>query len=133
MRFRIGEGLYIEGEVLKAAEEEQRSRLIVDPWTEIISEYVQRPIPENWFDRKVEEQKNYWIFDSEEKTNLIERDRVCASEILTVCLGIEPKRQTSLDRKRVVDIVRQMSDYKFSKTIRFGNSYGRTSGFIKEK
>lgn len=80
----------------------------------------------------VELQKNYWIFNNEEQEGLIERDRVCASEILSVCLGIEAKRQTSLDRKRVVDTVRKMSDYKFSKTIRFGKSYGRTSGFIKE-
>lgn len=133
MRFRIGEGLYIEGDVLKAAEEEQKSRLIVDPWTEIISEYMQRPIPANWFDKKIEEQKNYWIFDSEESKDLIERDRICASEILTVCLGIEPKRQTSLDRKRVIDTIRGMSEYKYVSSIRFGRSYGKTSGFIKEK
>ncbi len=133
MRFRIGEGLYIEGDVLKAAEEEQKSRLIVDPWAEIISEYMQRPIPEDWFDKKVEEQKNYWIFNSEEPKGLIERDRICASEILTVCLGIEPKRQTSLDRKRVIDIVRQMKKYSYKASVRFNSSYGVTSGFIKEK
>ena len=131
-RFRTGEPLYIEGEILKVAEAEQKSRLIIDPWESIITEYISRPIPRDWFDRNIEAQKNYWIFNSEEDKDLVERDRICASEILTVCLGIEPKRQTSIDRKRVLDVVRKMSDYKFSKTVRFGKSYGRTSGFIKE-
>lgn len=132
VKFRTGEPLYLVGDVLKVAETEQRARLIVDPWEEIISEYLNRPIPIDWFDRNTEAQKNFWIFKNENDNDLIERDRVCASEILTVCLGIEAKRQTSLDRKRVIDIIRKMSDYKFLKTIRFGNSYGRTSGFIKE-
>ena len=134
VKFMTGENLYLEGDVLKVAEEEQKARLIVDPWESIIFEYIERKIPADWFDRNIEAQKNYWIFsNAEENKDLIERDRICASEILTVCLNIEPKRQSSLDRKRVIDVVRQMSDYKFSKTIRFGKSYGRTSGFIKQK
>ena len=32
VRFQIGEPLYIEGEVLKMAEAEQKARLIIDPW-----------------------------------------------------------------------------------------------------
>ena len=133
VRFQIGEPLYIEGEVLKMAEAEQKARLIIDPWESIIFEYIQRKIPADWFERSIEEQKNYWIFRDKDEANLVERDRICASEILTICLGIEPKRQTSIDRKRVVDIVKKMSDYTFLKTIRFGKTYGRTSGFIKEK
>lgn len=133
MRFRIGETLYIEGNVLKTAEKEQQARLITDPWEEVISEYLQRPIPEDWFDRNIEAQKNYWVFNNEEDENLIERDRVCASEILTVCLGIEPKRQTGLDRKRVVDIIKKRPEYSYKSSIRFNGGYGVTSGFIKEK
>lgn len=133
VRFRIGEPLYLSGEVLKEAEKEQASRLIVDPWESIIQEYMQRPIPPDWFDRTVEAQKNYWIFNSEEEKELVERDRICASEILTVCLRIEPKRQTSIDRKRVLDIVRKRLEYSYKSNVKFGNSYGQTSGFIKEK
>ena len=132
VKFRTGEPLYLVGDVLKVAEREQRARLIVDPWEEIITEYLNRPIPIDWFDRNTEAQKNFWIFKNENDNDLIERDRICASEILTVCLGIEAKRQTSLDRKRVIDIVRKMSEYKYLSSIRFGNSYGKTSGFIKE-
>ena len=135
MRFRIGEELYLKNDVLKVAEKEQKARLITDPWESIIQEYMERPIPQNWFEKTISEQRNYWLMmsDNQIADDLIERDRVCASEILSVCLEIEAKRQSSLDRKRVVDIVRQMSDYKFLKTIRFGKTYGRTSGFIKEK
>lgn len=131
IRFQIAEPLYLTGEVLKKAEAEQKARLIIDPWESIITEYLSRKIPVDWFDRSIENQKNYWLFNSEDDSILVERDRICASEILTICLGIEPKRQTSVDRKRVIDIVRKMSDYKFMNTIRFGKTYGRTSGFIK--
>ena len=133
VKFIAGEPLYLEGDVLKVAEEEQKARLIVDPWESIIFEYIERKIPADWFDRNIETQKNYWIFSNEEENNnLIERDRICASEILTVCLNIEPKRQSSLDRKRVVDILRKCRNYSYKASIRFGKNYGVTSGFIKE-
>ena len=128
-RFRLGEPLYIEGNVLKIAEREQESRLIVDPWESVINEYMQRPIPADWFDRSIEEQKNYWIFKNESDAECIERDRVCVSELLSVALGIEAKRQTSIDRKRVIDILRKCRNYSYKKNIRFGKTYGVTSGF----
>lgn len=133
-RFRVGEPLYLTGDVLQEAEKEQAARLIIDPWESIINEYLSRKIPIDWFDRSIEEQKNYWVFhDENSNIELIERDRICTGELLTVCLGIEAKRQSSIDRKRILDIIRKMSDYHFEKTIRFGLSYGRTSGFIRQK
>ena len=131
VRFRTGEVLYLEGDVLKVAETEQKARLIIDPWESIINEYLSRRVPKDWFDRTIEAQKNYWLFNSEEDKELIERDRVCASEILTVCLGIEPKKQTSIDRKRVLDIIRKRLEYSYKSNIKFGRAYGQTSGFIK--
>lgn len=132
VKFRTGEALYLEGDVLKVAEKEQQARLIVDPWESIINEYLQRQIPNDWFERSIESQKNYWIFDSDNKEkDLLMRDRICTSEILTVCLGIEPKRQTSLDRKRVLDIVRKRLEYSYKSNVKFGKSYGQTSGFLR--
>lgn len=133
-RFRIGEPLYLTGNVLQEAEKEQEARLIIDPWESIINEYLSRKIPADWFDRTIEQQKNYWVFN-DEKSNLetVERDRICASELLTICLGIETKRQTSVDRKRVIDIVRNRLEYSYKSNVRFGKSYGQTSGFLKEK
>lgn len=133
-RFRIGEPLYLTGEVLQEAEKEQEARLIIDPWESIIFEYLSRKIPVDWFDRSIETQKNYWVFN-DEKSNLetVERDRICTSELLTICLDIEPKRQTSLDRKRVIDILKKCRTLSFKRNVRFGKSYGVTSGFVRNK
>ena len=133
-RFRIGEPLYLTGNVLQEAEKEQEARFIIYPWESIINEYLSRKIPADWFDRSAEQQKNYWVFN-DEKSNLetVERDRICASELLTICLGIEAKRQTSVDRKRVIDIVRKRLEYSYKSNVKFGKSYGQTSGFLKER
>lgn len=133
IRFRTGEPLYLSGDVQKEAEKEQKARLIIDPWESIIEEYLQRKIPRDWFERSIESQKNYWTFNAEDEIELIERDRICASEILTVCLNIEPKRQTSLDRKRVLDIVRKRLEYSYKSNVKFGRGYGQTSGFLKDR
>ena len=133
-RFRIGEPLYLTGNVLIEAEREQEARLIIDPWELKIKNYLAKQIPINWFDRSIEEQKNYWLFpDENNNLELIERDRVCASELLEIAIQIPTKNQTNLDRKRVIDIVRKMSEYKYLNSVRFGSSYGKTSGFIKQK
>ncbi len=133
-RFKIGEPLYLTGNVLQEAEKEQAARLITDPWELKVKTYLAKPIPIGWFDMTLEQQRDYWILNKND-TNamLVERDRVCASELLELAIQIPTKNQTSLDRKRVIDIIRKMSDYHFEKTIRFGQSYGRTSGFIKQK
>lgn len=86
VRFKAGEPLYLEGKVSEKAEEEQRARLIVDPWENIIFEYIDRKIPSDWFEKTMEAQKNYWLFANNDGENLTERDRICASEILYVCL-----------------------------------------------
>lgn len=132
VRFRTGEALYLEGNVLKVAEAEQKARLIVDPWESVINEYISRKIPIDWFDRSIEAQKNYWLFNSEEDKNVVDRDRICASEILSVCFSIEPQRQTVVDRKRVGDILRKLENYSYKNSIRFGISYGVTSGFMRK-
>lgn len=129
--FRAKEPLYLTGEVLKEAEKEQKARLIIDPWEAIIEEYLQRPIPTDWFNRTVEAQKNYWIFSNEDEKELIERDRICTNEILNVCLGIEAKRQTSIDRKRVIDILKKSRTYSYRRNVKFGKNNTVTSGFIR--
>ena len=137
VKFRTGEALYLEGDVLKTAEKEQQARLIVDPWELKIHNYLEKQIPVDWFDKTLEEQRsflnNYTMFQEDSEIHFIERDRVCASELLEFAIQIPTKNQSNIDRKRVIDIVRKMSAYRFSKTVRFGKSYGRTSGFIKEK
>ncbi len=130
-RFRENEPLYLSGKVSDTAEKEQVSRLIKDPWESVINEYLERKIPVNWFDKTPAEQRNYWLFNGTENEILVERDRVCASEILTVCLEIEAKRQTSLDRKRVIDILKKKLDYVYKKNMRFGKNGTQTSGFIR--
>lgn len=92
---------------------------------------MQRPIPADWFDRTVEAQKNYWLFNSDEEKDLVERDRICTNEILTVCLGIEIKRQSSVDRKRVLDILKKSRTYSYRRNIKFGKNNSVTSGFIR--
>lgn len=47
--------------------------------------------------------------------------------------GIEPKRQTTLDRKRVLAVVGKRLDYSYKSNVKFGRTYGQTSGFIKQK
>lgn len=132
IRFRTGEALFLEGDVLKVAEAEQKARLIVDPWENAINEYLSRRIPIDWFDRSIEAQKNYWLFGNKEDKNVVERDRICASEILSVCFSIEPRRQTVVDRKRVGDILRKQENYSYKSSIRFGKAYGVTSGFMRK-
>lgn len=131
VRFRTGEPLYLTGDVQEEAEREQKARLIIDPWESIIEEYLQRKIPKDWFDRSIDSQKNYWTFNAEDKIELTERDRICTSEILTVCLGIESKRQTSIDRKRVLDILRKSRTYSYRRNVKFGTNNSVTSGFIR--
>lgn len=129
------EKLYIESPEAKQIElATQKSKKVVDPWEDVILEYLDRKVPENWWERSPNEQKSFWTFakDDKETKNLIERDKFCAREILVVCLGIDEKHQSFNDRKRVLSIGKTLIDWSYKDSVRFGTYYGKTNGFVKK-
>jgi len=125
--FMLGENLYLEGEAAEIALGEQEAHRQVDPWEDTISVWLEKPIPEDWYDRPGE------YVQLTEK--MVERTKVCVQEILTACLDIPVGRQTATDRRRVGSIMRRFSAWSRPNepvaVLRFGKRYDRQRGWQK--
>lgn len=89
MLYVLGEPLYLEGEALKIAEEQQNIYRDTDPWEYEIASYLDRTIPKNWYSLGVNEQRGYMhgTFACKNDVELVERDVVCIKDIWQVCFN----------------------------------------------
>ena len=127
--YKNGESLELSEESKKLAKKHQESHKVVHPWEGLIREFILEKVNTNWL--KKTEFSNY---DSDNTSELIDKDRICAAIIWCECLGNQTvKNMKQSDAKLINDI---LSTLKFEdrmiikrrSPIRFGK-YGPQKGF----
>jgi predicted P-loop ATPase len=87
--WQSGEKLYLEGEMITAAEEAQRSAMEVDERTGPVEVYLDTLLPENWDKMDTFARRSY-LNDSDDPTQpkgAVRREYVSNAEIWAECLG----------------------------------------------
>lgn len=135
LAWQLGEPLYLTGEAARIALLEQEAHKESDAKEGIIKEFVERPVPINWYKRGLAERRMYWSGEfgrnSEEKT--VPRDRICAAEIWCECFGKDisfMRRQDALEINKILD---NLPGWKKDKNARqFGKPYGHQRGYSRQ-
>ncbi len=94
--YNRGETLYLSGDVLVRAEDEQRAALESDDREGLVREFLDQPLPKDWNSKGVYERQNYWMQDAHLRSGTEPRTTICGLEIWCECFG---KRQA--DYKRI--------------------------------
>lgn len=122
------EPLYIENkEVLAYAMEQQAARVEIDEWAMSIAAWLNKPVA-----------KNYWEMrpgtkgDFDEASDLIDRDRVNATEIWIECLSGQLDRLDQRTARRISSIMKRIGGWAPQTGIRFGTRYEKGRGFIRK-
>lgn len=87
--YESGEKLYLEGDLLEASEQAQRSAMEVDERIGMVEEYLNTLLPENWNDMDIFARRNY-MSDKGDPTNpkgTVVRTEVTNAEIWCECFG----------------------------------------------
>lgn len=87
-RYEQHEKLYLPRSLEKVAAEMQEEFRMTDPREGIISDYLERLLPEDW-DKKNLFERRGWLKGNEAGT--VRRERVCISEIYAEALGMDDK------------------------------------------
>lgn len=128
-----GESLILDGEAEKAAEARRQNYTDEDEWKGLIEEYLEKPIPSDWYQRSKDEMFA-WLegYDdiADEDNPGVERDKVCVAEIYEMCLGGRPTSMSPADRKRIQSIMNHMSEWDRRAQVRCGR-YGRNYGWFR--
>lgn len=128
MRWRLGESLYPDAEMQKAAESQQAEHKQDDPREGVILEFLKKPIPVNWYSLDSESRRFY-----DEKTytgETMERTQICAAEIWVECFHGRLGDMTQRETRALNSTLRNIPGWK-PESIRFGAEYGRQRGYIK--
>ena len=80
-----GEELYLDPELEEEMNAIQSKHTEESPYVGIIEEFLNTPIPKNWQDMTISERRDFYKFGdesiSEQSSELVQRDKVCALEI----------------------------------------------------
>ena len=112
------------------------------PYVGIIEEFLNTPIPKNWQDMTISERRDFYKFGdesiSEQSSELVQRDKVCALEIFVECFGKDKgDSRGSMELKKITNALRQLGNwqvYEGNKTgrMRFGKEYGVQIAYVKD-
>lgn len=133
----LGLKLDLEGDEAKAiALEMQQQHSESSPLEGMISEFLEKEIPEDWQRKTVKQRRDYFnsgmepVKDTTKK--YIKRDRICALEIWNECFGRDPGSLKRFNTKEINDILANNPAWeRGKKAIRFGE-YGVQKGFKKK-
>lgn len=133
MRWKLGEKLYIIGEIEAEAQAEQEAHREVSSKEGMISDYLYKPIPEDWSSWELDRRRIFLSGLSVGETKLVQRDRICALEIWCELFNGAPKDFRYADAIEINEIMRSMPDWEKTKNgIRFGYC-GYQRGFQRKR
>lgn len=132
--WRLGEKLYLDGEVKDYAVKEQEAHMEVNAREGIIREFVSRKVPPDWNKRSLSQRKAFWANEfgqTERAGELVHRDKICALEVWCEALGGDVKLLRKSDTREINDILSSIvGAEKSNKPMRFNQDYGLQRGYI---
>jgi predicted P-loop ATPase len=133
MRWQLGEPLYLTGDIEKKAIEEQESHREQSAKEGIISEFLNKKIPEDWQKWPLDRRKTFWSGGmSTEEIKLETRKKVCVTEVWCEAFNGDLKYIKQTDTKEIGDIIHKTDGWKRANSpLNFGYC-GKIRGFISE-
>jgi putative DNA primase/helicase len=135
LAWQLGEPLYLSGEAERIALQEQEAHKESDVKEGIIQEFVERPIPINWYKRDLATRRMYWSgeFSKNQTEKTIPRDRICAAEIWCECFNKDISFMRRQDVMEINKILDNLPGWKKDKNARqFGKPYGHQRGYSRQ-
>lgn len=133
IKFKLGEKLVLSDEAKKIAGNMQEIFRETDPKEGAVREYLERRIPENWYELSPSEQKIFinGQFHSKEDVPLVEREKVCLSELWEVCFGGDIKYMRRRESNELANIMAAVPGWKRNKGVRSYGAFGKQKGYEK--
>jgi len=134
--YKAGEKLYLEGPVLEEAIKQQEAHSEESAKTGLILEYLDKPLPNNWYELDMYERRRFINGDefSDNMEATMRRDKICVLEIWCELLNGDPKQLTPLQSREINDILRSLPGWERSKNpLRFGKAYGKQRAYVRQQ
>lgn len=133
MRWRMGENLFLTGDVEEDAKAEQEAHREASSKEGVIYDFVDRLVPEDWNKWNLDRRMMFLNGTMQGEMKLVERERICALEIWCEAFGGQIKDFKYADSIEINDILRTMPGWeKTVNSLRFGYC-GKQRGFQRRR
>lgn len=132
-RWRLGEDLYLTGELEEAALESQEDHQEEVEMAGPIRDFLAKPIPADWNKWDLDQRRVYWAGGVRDDTELVARQKVCALEIWCELYGKNPADMRRPDAHAINQALACIRGWTKNRTaLRFGIPYGVQKGWTKK-
>lgn len=134
--WKSGEKLYLEGDILEAAEEAQKGAMEADERVGMIEEYLNTKLPEDWDDMELVARRNYLNgceFGKPIQDGMVERTSVSNAEIWCECFSKNLQEMKPADSYAIAAMMAQVDGWERTTVIRRQPLYGRQRQYQKTK
>lgn len=132
--YMLGESVCLSKAANSEAVDAQESHSEINPKVGVITEFLERKIPSDWYSRDLAARRAYWGMGAKDTEGLMERDRICAAEIWCECFLGDIKAMKRSDAMEINSILAAIPGWcKNTNAFDFRASYGRQRGFIKQQ
>lgn len=126
--WKSGEKLYLEGDLLEAAEEAQQSAMEVDERLGMVEEYLNASLPDDWADMDMFQRRNFLQgseFGMPEHKGAVMRTEVSNAEIWCECYGKSLQELKPTDSYSIAALMAQLPNWERTTSIKRQPIYGR--------
>ena len=127
--WRIGEQLYLTGEIEKQAQEMQELHRESSPREGIIADFVNREIPVDWPKWSIDRRRDWWAQATHGEIQTMKRDRITAIEIWCELFNGNQKDVKQSDTREINSVLAKMSGLTRTKSAFRCGPYGSQRGF----
>lgn len=133
MRWRLGEALFLIGDIEKDAKAEQESHREVSSKEGVIVDFMETLVPDDWQKWPLDRRRMFLSDSVTGDLKLVPRDRVCALEIWCEAFGGQAKDFRYSEAAEINDILRSLPGWeKAPNGARFGYC-GKQRGFLRKR
>lgn len=130
-RWRVGEPLYLSGELADEAKRQQEGHREVSAREGLILDFLERPVPRDWSSWDLNRRRMFWGGNVAGELELVPRERICALEIWCELLEGSKRDMRYSDTQEINSVLAAAPGWKrTAQALKFGYC-GAQRGFVR--
>ena len=131
--WKMGETLYLSGDVETDAKAKQEEHREAHPWEDTIIDFIQKEVPVDWDKWDLSARTTYWSGNTANAPDTKLRDRLCVKEIWMEALYGRVENLSLAHKKIIASVIDSLPDWeKSTAAMRCGKPYGVQKGYMKK-
>lgn len=132
-RWRVGEPLYLSGELADEAKRQQEGHREVSAREGLILDFLERPVPRDWSSWDLNRRRMFWGGNVAGELELVPRERICALEIWCELFEGSKRDMRYSDTQEINSVLAAAPGWKrTAQALKFGYC-GAQRGFVRER